>query len=94
MCWFNVISTKQAETPYFHCGPSEVRTKMREKSKLGKQKKKQKQTNLRMNKSKENTLKHMYKVIITSRIEIILKCTSKYKYTHNTQSMYLYFKNS
>ena len=81
----------------------QVRTKMREKGKLGKQQKKQnKKTNLRMNKSKENTLKYMHKVIITSRIEMLelpnfghmTTCTSKYKYTHDTQNIYLYFKKT
>ena len=55
-----------------------------------------------MNKSKENTLKYMHKVIITSRIEMLelpnfghmTTCTSTYKYTHDTQNIYLYFKKT
>ena len=55
-----------------------------------------------MNKSKENTVKYMLKIIITSCIEMLelpnfgpmTTCTSKYKYTRNTQNIYLYFKKT
>ena len=55
-------STKQAETPYFHYGPSGQNEN--ERKGYSKQNKKNKK-NMGMNKSKENTLIYMHVYICT-----------------------------
>ena len=57
--------------------------KMREKGKLGKQKK-----NLRMNKSKENILKCMRIYIYTH--PRTFKCIYKYRYTYSASQIVLF----